>query len=279
MNSGHCDGSSGSRQRTPTSCSYRNGRRRSAPLGSGSWWNAPARRQGYRSRSTPTGFDTLAATSSPTTGTTPDRYRRISATETSSPRCATASPAPPASTILGSEGAQMTDNITELRPKAKDPTNAQRQARYRKKRKPVVTATAISATPAITPPHPPPQKGVGRDIPAARNGGITLATLTAALALAMVSGGFSIYGMTSIFTGAPLAIVGMGVALELGKLSAVAWLGHQRGSASWGLKASLTMLVAVLMTPHALGCFGYPRTPPIPRARAPAFAVAGRLAR
>ena len=95
----------------------------------------------------------------------------------------------------------MTDNITELRPKAKDATGAQRQARYRKKRKPVVTVPAISATPAITPPHPPPQKGEGKDI-VARNGGITLATLTAAPALATVSGGFSITGMTSIFVGA-----------------------------------------------------------------------------
>ena len=58
----------------------------------------------------------------------------------------------------------MTDNITELRPKAKDATGAQRQARYRKKRKPVVTVPAISATPAtIAHPTPPPQ--AGRDIP------------------------------------------------------------------------------------------------------------------
>jgi|GEM_PF-3921445 hypothetical protein len=43
----------------------------------------------------------------------------------------------------------MTDNITELRPKAKDATGAQRQARYRKKRKPVVTVPAISAKPQL----------------------------------------------------------------------------------------------------------------------------------
>ncbi len=60
--------------------------------------------------------------------------------------------------------------------------------------------------------------------------------------------GFSITGMTAIFTGALYPVVDMGVALELGKLSAFAWLGHRHGSASWGLKASLTMLVLVLMT-------------------------------
>jgi hypothetical protein len=155
----------------------------------------------------------------------------------------------------------MTDNITALRPKAKDPTGAQRQARYRKKRKPVVTVPAISATPApIAHPTSPPQ--AGRDIPpvtAPRNGGagITLATLTAALALATVSAGFSITGMTSIFVGALYPVVGMGVALELGKLSAVAWLGHQRSSTSLGLKLSLTILVLVLMGLNAIGCFGY----------------------
>ena len=96
-------------------------------------------------------------------------------------------------------------------------------------------------------------------MPAPRNGsaGITVATLTAALSLAGVSGSLSVYGMTSIFTGALYPVIAMGAALELGKLSAVAWLGHRHGSASWAFKASLTMLVAVLMTLNAVGCFGY----------------------
>jgi hypothetical protein len=173
-------------------------------------------------------------------------------------------------------------NITPLRPKAKDATGAQRQARYRKKRKPVVTVPAISATPAPVP-HPTPPPQAGRDIApvtAPRNGGagITLATLTAALALAAVSAGFSITGMTSIFTGALYPVVGMGVAIELGKLSAVAWLGHQRGSASWGLKASLTILVLVLMTLNAVGAFGFLSKAHIASALAGDLAVAGRSA-
>ena len=40
-------------------------------------------------------------------------------------------------------------------------------------------------------------------------------TLLAALALATVSAGFSIYGFTSIFVGAFWSVIGMGVALEL----------------------------------------------------------------
>ncbi len=175
----------------------------------------------------------------------------------------------------------MTDNITELRPKAKDATGAQRQARYRKKRKPVVTAPAISAKPAVALPTPP--LPAGRDIApvtARRNGGtgIAVATMAAAFSLATVSGGFSIYGMSSIFTGALWPVVGMGAALELGKLSAVAWLGHQRGSASWGLKASLTVLVTVLMTLNAVGAFGFLSKAHIASALAGDLAVAGRSA-
>jgi hypothetical protein len=172
----------------------------------------------------------------------------------------------------------MTDNITELRPKAKDPTGAQRQARYRKKRKPVVTVA--SAPPAVAHPIPTPPPQAGRDIApvtAPRNGGagITLATLTAALALATVSAGFSITGMTAIFVGALYPVVGMGVALELGKLSAVAWLGHQRSS-GLALKTSLAMLVLVLMTLNAIGCFGYLSRAHIASALAGDLAVAGR---
>jgi hypothetical protein len=85
-------------------------------------------------------------------------------------------------------------------------------------------------------------------------GGIRFAALTAALALATVSGGFSITGMTSIFVGAFWPVIGMGVALEVGKLCAVAALPTlHRGT----LKAALVVLVAVLMTLNAVGCFGY----------------------
>src|SRR5258708_40169314 len=48
----------------------------------------------------------------------------------------------------------------------------------------------------------------------------------------------------------------MDALLELGKLSAVAWLRHQRSSSSCGLKASITLLVLVLMTLNALGAVG-----------------------
>src|SRR5207244_6395110 len=67
-------------------------------------------------------------------------------------------------------------------------------------------------------------------------------SLIAALGLATVSGGFSITGMTSIFVGAFWPVIGMGIALEVGKLSAVAALPTLR----WGaFKGALVVLVLV----------------------------------
>jgi hypothetical protein len=178
-----------------------------------------------------------------------------------------------------------TTNVTELRPKA-DPTGAQRQARFRKRRKAVVTvpdrgaATERLAPPApITPLTPPPNAGrVILPVTAARNGGagVTVATMVAALALATVSGGFSINGMTAIFTGALYPVVGMGIALELGKLSAVAWLGRHRGSPA--LRGALTILVVVLMGLNAVGAYGFLAKAHIVSALAGDLAVAGRAA-
>jgi hypothetical protein len=94
-------------------------------------------------------------------------------------------------------------------------------------------------------------------VPAAQTprNGITVATLMAALSLAAVSAGFSITGMTSIFVGSFWPVIAMGVALEFGKLSAVAWLGRYHGSMP--LRAGLVVLVVVLMALNAVGAYGF----------------------
>ena len=75
-----------------------------------------------------------------------------------------------------------------------------------------------------------------------------------ALALATVSAGYSITGLTSIFVGSFWPVVAMGIALEAGKLSAVAALPTLR----WGpLKVALIAMVAVLMGLNAVGAFGF----------------------
>jgi hypothetical protein len=81
--------------------------------------------------------------------------------------------------------------------------------------------------------------------------------LLAALALATVSVGFSIYGFTSIFVGAFWSVIGMGVALELGKLRAVTWIGRNGSTPWWGLKGALAAPVLVLMGLNVVGGFGF----------------------
>jgi hypothetical protein len=102
--------------------------------------------------------------------------------------------------------------------------------------------------PAIpAPAEPPPtrrQAGRGRVV-------VLVAT---ALSLATVSAWYSITGLTSIFVGAFWPVIALGIALEVGKLSAVAVLHTlHRGP----LKAALTVLVAVLMGLNAVGAYGF----------------------
>jgi hypothetical protein len=147
-------------------------------------------------------------------------------------------------------------------------TNAERSRRFRAKRK----AKRTVAVPLRNAKEP-----VAFPVaPVAHPTGITVATLVAALALATVSAGFSITGMTAVFVGATLPVIGMGVALELGKLSAVACLGRRYGSAA--LRAALVALVGVLMGLNAIGAYGFLAKAHIGYAVAGETAVAGRSA-
>jgi hypothetical protein len=90
-----------------------------------------------------------------------------------------------------------------------------------------------------------------------RMSGVTFSTTMSALALATVSAGFSITGLTSIFIGSFWPVIAMGVALEAGKLSAVAWLARYRHMAPWRLRTALVALMAVLMALNAIGAYGF----------------------
>src|SRR6266436_3689773 len=103
--------------------------------------------------------------------------------------------------------------------------------------------------------HPARNAPVSRR--AAEHHRIDRLTLLSALALATVSAGFSIYGFTSIFVGAFWSVIGMGVALELGKLRAVTWIGRNGSTTWWGLKGALAALVIVLMGLNVVGAFGF----------------------
>jgi hypothetical protein len=110
------------------------------------------------------------------------------------------------------------------------------------------------------------------------DGSVTVrtATLVAALALATCSAAFSISGLTSIFAGAFWAVIGLGIAFEIGKLSAVAWLGQRHGAAL--LRLGLGGLVIVLIVLNSIGVYGFLSRAHIEHALAGDLAVSGRAA-
>jgi hypothetical protein len=129
----------------------------------------------------------------------------------------------------------------------KDRTAAERQRRYRQRhkvQKPGVAVTPAVATPTVTALRPK------------RYGVVPFVLLSTALAVAAVSGSFSIIGLTAVFTGAFWPIVGMGIALETAKLAAVAWLGR-RYAASRIVKTAIVALVGALMALSAIGSYGF----------------------
>jgi hypothetical protein len=101
-----------------------------------------------------------------------------------------------------------------------------------------------------------PSTALRTTAPAARNGTVPLVVFSSALAVAAVSGSLSIAGLTAVFTGAFWVIIAMGVALEVAKLSAVAWLGRSY-KAPRVLKASIMALVAALMGLNFIGAYGF----------------------
>jgi hypothetical protein len=166
--------------------------------------------------------------------------------------------------------------------KARKDSSAMRTRRYRERKKGLVETVTPSVT--VTPDEPlpndvspviaePVQTAVVTvdaktrfpndfnphvtHTPRHKTCAVTLSTTMSALALATVSAGFSITGMTSIFVGAFLPVIAMGVALEAGKLSAVAWLARHRSTAPWRLRTALVALVAVLMALNAIGAYGF----------------------
>jgi len=185
------------------------------------------------------------------------------------------------------DDAMTADNVRPIRPdvtpepqprqeRPKDHRAAARKAKSRSKNKADRDAGAARATPVYAPPIAPTVTQTARNgvTPPARVAALEWSaatlpqqpaehhridrlTLLAALALATVSAGFSIYGMTSIFVGAFWPVIGMGIALELGKLRAVTWIGRNGSAPWWGLKGALAMLILVLMGLNVVGAFGF----------------------
>jgi hypothetical protein len=155
-------------------------------------------------------------------------------------------------------GAAMTDaNVAQLRSKAKDPTNAVRQARYRKKRKAIVTvAPGVTAQPISAPPAPVAlHAAITSSVLIPRNGGVDVAAYAAAIALAGAAAFFSVKGMVTLFPGAPLAIIGMAATMESAKLITAGWLARRWRSTAWVWRGILVALVAGLALINAAGVY------------------------
>jgi cell division protein FtsB len=86
---------------------------------------------------------------------------------------------------------------------------------------------------------------------------INYIALIVALGVSCVSAYYSILGLTAIFSSAFVAVVIMGIALELGKLVSASWLYRNWRTCPGLLKVYLTSAVVILMFVSSMGIFGF----------------------
>ena len=86
---------------------------------------------------------------------------------------------------------------------------------------------------------------------------IGLITLLSALSISAVAIYYSVIGLTAIFSAAAMAIIIMGVSLEVGKLVTVMWLHQNWNTAPRLIKAYLSAALVVLMLVTSMGIFGF----------------------
>ena len=82
-------------------------------------------------------------------------------------------------------------------------------------------------------------------------------TLFVALVISTVAAYYSIVGLTAIFSAAVISVIIMGIALEIGKITAAVWLKLNWSRASITYKLYLVPAVAVLMFLTSMGIFGF----------------------
>jgi len=86
---------------------------------------------------------------------------------------------------------------------------------------------------------------------------VGLLTLLSALSISVVAIYYSVVGLTAIFSAAALAIMIMGVSLEVGKLVTVVWLHQNWKTAPRLIKIYLSTALVVLMLVTSMGIFGF----------------------
>jgi len=137
---------------------------------------------------------------------------------------------------------------------------------------------ALPATPGALPASNAPTATVNALAMPSATGptkGVRICLSVAALSLATVSAGLSITGMTHIFVGSQVPVIGLGIAFECGKLSGVAWLGQAELSA---LKKAIAALIGALMILNSIGVYGFLAQAHIEHALSGSLATAARAA-
>lgn len=82
-------------------------------------------------------------------------------------------------------------------------------------------------------------------------------TLFSALSLASISAWFSIIGISTIFSGAQIASVIMGIVIECGKLVTTSWLYRNWKFSNWKIKIPLIFFTIIIMLATSMGCYGF----------------------
>jgi chromosome segregation ATPase len=84
-----------------------------------------------------------------------------------------------------------------------------------------------------------------------------ITTLFSALSISCIAAYFSIIGLATIFPGSMMAVVSMGISLEVGKIIAALWLHKNWKTAPRAIKCYLMFAIFVLMAITSMGIFGF----------------------
>jgi hypothetical protein len=158
--------------------------------------------------------------------------------------------------------------LCPLGPRRRDPTAAERQKRYRRKKRRAMVAqrsdaqtVTLPVTESVTDQLPvgavvdavaAPAHGIAK-----RNhgGAIDAMPYGAAVALAASAAWFSVRGMVVLFPGAPVSVVAMSVAMESAKLVTAGWLARRWHATSRIWRVALSTMVLGLATINASGVY------------------------
>jgi hypothetical protein len=165
-----------------------------------------------------------------------------------------------------------TDNVMPLRPlgpRRKDPTAAERQKRFRRKkqkgrvtsvaRAPVTPASALTFTPnapvtAENLAQPEAVAPIARDRAHASTVTVyDVLAITSSLALTGVSAYLSVRGLAVLFPG--LSTLVLGAAMECGKLATVAWLARHWRASTRIVRTVLAALVLIIAGINGTGVY------------------------